>query len=274
MRTDIFIIGAQKAATTTLFELMCASPRISGASNKEPHFFSTADDWKSELPGYEALFEQRPDAIYLEASTSYTFYPQRRLGIWDDIHEYNPEARFIYIVRDPLDRIVAAWRHGAARGYGQPAFEDFVFKNPLAIRATRYHTQITPFIRRFGRGHVLLIDFAEFVADQTGTLAQVSEFIGLPRDHFGEVAPLSANTAARGKAPHWLDPPPGPLARLPDRFPRAWYALTRPFHRYPAEKPEVAPAARRAIGDLLEPEIAALEELMQRDFTAWRQQLR
>jgi hypothetical protein len=274
VKTDIFIIGAQKAATTTLFELLCTSPRIVGASEKEPHFFSTADDWKEELPGYEALFEHREGALYLEASTSYTFYPQRRLGIWNDIHEYNPGARFIYMVRDPLDRIIAAWRHGAARGYGTPAFEDYVFRNPLAIRTTRYHTQIVPFIRRFGRGRVLLLEFAEFVADQTGTLERVSEFLGLPRDHFGVVAPMSANTAAAGKAPHWLDPPPGPLALLPKRFPRAWHAVTRPFHRYPAEKPKVVPAVRQAIGHLLEPEIAGMEELMERDFTSWRERLR
>lgn len=273
MKTDIFIVGAQKAATTTLFELLCTSRRISGASNKEPHFFSTAQDWRIGLPEYEALFEQREDSILLEASTSYTFYPHRNLGIWDDIHEYNPKARFIYIVRDPLDRLIAAYRHGAARGYGTPTFDNYVFRNPLAIRATRYHTQVTPFIHRFGRERVLLLDFADFIADQTATLAQVSEFIGLGRDHFGKIPAYSANTAEGGKPPYWLDELPGPLSALRRRFPRAFHKMTRPLHRYPASKPEVTAPVRQAIGHMLEPEIAGMEELMKRDFTGWRERL-
>lgn len=274
MRTDIFIIGAQKAATTTLFEILCTSPRISGASNKEPHFFSTSSDWKAELPAYEALFDRRDDAIYLEASTSYTFYPHRRLGIWDDIFEYNPEARFIYIVRNPLDRIIAAYRHGAARGYGKVDFEHYVLRNPLALRTTRYHTQIMPFIHRFGRERVLLLEFGDFVGNQATTLAEVAVFAGLPRDHFGDAVAHSANTAQAGKPPHWLDTPPAPLALMRERFPRAWYALTSKFHRSPPEKPVVARELRRAIGHMLEPEIAGMEELMQRDLTDWREDLR
>lgn len=274
MKTGLFIIGAQKAATTTLFELLSTSDCICGAAEKEPHFFSTRNDWRDALAEYEALFDRREGAIGLEASTSYTFYPQRRLAIWDDIHEYNPAARFNYIVRNPLDRIIAAWRHSAARGYGQLSFADYVRKNPLPIRASRYSTQVLPFIRRFGREQVLLLDFADIVARQGATLAQVARFVGLPSDHFADVPPLSANSAEEGKLPHWFDRIPAPVVSMGQRFPGPWHSLTGTLRTPPPEKPVVEPALRHAIGDLLESEIRGIESLMQRDFSAWRSSLR
>ena len=226
------------------------------------------------LPEYEALFARREGAIWLEASTSYTFYPQRRLGIWDDIHEYNPAARFIYIVRNPLDRIIAAWRHSAARGYGQPGLADYVRQNPLAIRASRYRTQVLPFIGRFGREQVLLLDFGDIVDKQGAALTQVARFVGLSPDHFADVPPLSANTAEEGKLPYWTDRLAMPAAMLRRRFPGLWHRLTASLRTRPPEKPVVEPALRRAIGDLLDSEITGIEELMQRDFSAWRESLR
>lgn len=274
MKTDLFIIGAQKAATTTLFEILATSPRISGASEKEPHFFSTEPDWRAALSRYEALFEQRHDAIYLEASTSYTFYPQRNLELWEDIHEYNPEARFIYILRNPLDRIVAAYRHSRARGYGQGEFADYVLKTRITLNVTRYFTQIMPFIRRFGREQVLLLDFDDFIADQAATLRQVSGFIGLPEDHFADAAPHRANMAETGKLDHRLDRLPEPISALKQRFPGTWDRITGPLHREAPDRPEIDPCLRRAIGNLLEAEIRGVEELTGRDYARWRESLR
>ncbi len=168
---------------------------------------------------------------------------------------------------------MAAYRHSRARGYGQTEFADYVLKTRITLNVTRYFTQIMPFISRFGREQVLLLDFDDLVNNQGSTLAQVSEFVGLPSDHFDGVPLHKANMADVAKLHHRLDQLPVPLDRLKKRFPSVWGKLTRPMEGQAPERPVIDPRLRRVIGNMLEAEIRGIEELMGRDFRSWRESM-
>ncbi len=271
MKVDLIILGAQKCATTTLFALLETHPRLQGCRNKEPHFFSTAKDWRREWSRYEALYDQREGALYFEASTSYTFHPLRNPRIADDLYAHNPDLRSIYLVRDPVQRVLSSYMHAYERGYTDLGLNEELVANRLHLDVTRYATQIGPFIRRFGRDAVLLIDFDDLRNDRDGVLARVSAHIGVDPAGFVPPPDLHLNlSVGGGKVHHRWDHPGLAWRALRKVMPPLWRALTDNSARAFTQKPEVTPQVRRMIIDQLTVEVDALEKLMGKDLQHWK----
>ncbi|MDX9752053.1 MAG: sulfotransferase [Flavobacteriales bacterium] len=271
MKVDLMIVGAQKCATTTLFALLDTHPGMQGCRNKEPHFFSTAKDWRRELPRYHALFDQRPGALYFEASTSYSFHPLRNPDLWDDLYAYNPELRIVYIVRRPLDRIVSGYMHTYERGYTDLPLEAELRQNPFHLQVTRYATQIGPYIRRFGADRVLVLDFDDLLNDRDGVLRRTADLMGIDPAGFDTTTDKHLNVSVGGGKWHYKWDHPNRFWRGVRRFaPPIWRRLTdnsaRAFHK----KPELPPALQAELMAELAPEIDAMEAILGKDLGHWR----
>jgi hypothetical protein len=107
---NLFIVGAAKAGTTSLYHYLAQHPDIYMAPVKEPHFFSRIHP----APELEAFFPHVSDeADYLslfanahaetvrgEASTSYLSHPDVADAIW----QKRPEAKIVIMLRDPVER--------------------------------------------------------------------------------------------------------------------------------------------------------------------------
>ena len=100
------LIGAQKSGTTALAQQLGGHPRICLSSEKEPASSTSSDDWRSGLDAYHALFAPAPGQLCLEASTMYTFLPEFG-GTHDRIHDYNPDVKLLYVMRDPVERMLS-----------------------------------------------------------------------------------------------------------------------------------------------------------------------
>ncbi len=103
-KVDAFIIGAQKSATTALFSYLIKHPQIQGSSVKEIHYFDNyyekGDQW------YMSHFKPSSrNKILLEATPRYLYFPE----IAKRIYQFNPKAKLILMLRDPVDRAYSAW---------------------------------------------------------------------------------------------------------------------------------------------------------------------
>ncbi|NNL99983.1 MAG: sulfotransferase [Gammaproteobacteria bacterium] len=271
MNIDFMIIGAQKCGTTTLFNTLAAHPALVACRRKEPHFFSTTESWRDNIDAYHALFEQREGARYFEASTTYTFYPLRNLAIWRAIHEYNPAMKFIYLVREPIARITSGYMHTFERGYTDRPFEEALVEERLYIDLTRYHTQIAPYIKTFGREQVLIIDFDDLVTDRETVLRRVAAFIDIDPAPLlaAEFLHLNTSVGGRKKLHHRFDAPSLPLRLVRRCAPALWRRLTDNSRRHFSAKPRLSPDFRSLVVNMLELEVLALQELMNKDLSAW-----
>ena len=95
---DFVIIGAQKAGTTSLYDLMTRHPSIAPAYDKELRYFSTYYD-RGET-WYRSNFPVVRGQLTGESTPSYVFYsaaPSR-------MKKLLPNARIIVILRNPVDR--------------------------------------------------------------------------------------------------------------------------------------------------------------------------
>ena len=264
------ILGAQKCATTTLFDMLTRADIIAKVALKEPHFFSTTEDWARNIEDYHMIFDRRSTSIFCEASTSYTFFPHRKDRIWDDIHAYNPEMKMIYLVRNPVDRITSQYKHVVSRGYYSGSLESFITESPLPIDISRYHTQIRPYIDRFGRDRVLILDFSDFIERRESTLQEIADFLDVDFRVLRDVGPVHSNdmSSARG---HYRFDRPGLFLRMARKAsPGTWRAIVRRFSPSPPLAAEMSADRKRLILEVLEPEIAGMEGLMGKDLSEWR----
>ena len=80
---------------------------------KELNFFIEERNWTRGDDWYRAT--STPAArVRGESSPNYTAYPQH-LGVPERMHSVIPDAKLIYVVRDPLERIAAHWVHNYAK---------------------------------------------------------------------------------------------------------------------------------------------------------------
>ena len=106
MKANLFIIGAMKAGTTTLHYLLDRHPDIFMSLEKEPQVFSS-----KPLASYDDIFEGYDKQKYMgESSTAYTKLPDEP-NIAKQIYDYNPDAKLIYLIREPMARAVSHYRH-------------------------------------------------------------------------------------------------------------------------------------------------------------------
>jgi hypothetical protein len=131
MLPNFLIIGAPRSGTTTLYESLKQHPQIFLSPVKEPMFF-LLDGEPAHYPGpknpqgvrgidqYLSLFQgAKAEKAVGEASPCYLFSPKATLGIKQRI----PDAKFIVILRNPVDR---AYSHFLFhRMEGTEPLEDF-----------------------------------------------------------------------------------------------------------------------------------------------------
>lgn len=165
MHIDFIIIGSMKAATTTLHTWLAAQPEVHMASVKEPSFFSYPDNWSRGYSWYEKLYTgHRPGQLLGEASTSYTF-PEYGDIAATRIAEHHPDVRLIFLVRHPLDRLRSHYRHEVQRAREQRTLgEALQDPNNQYVRRSSYHATLRPYIERFEREQIAVIQTEELIA--------------------------------------------------------------------------------------------------------------
>ncbi|HLF62363.1 MAG TPA: sulfotransferase [Saprospiraceae bacterium] len=270
MKTGLIILGAQKCATTTMYHLLRAHPQMCASKQKETNFFSEVVDWRADIHIYEQQFEHCRGQIRFEASPSYTYFPHKNLRIWEDMFAYNPDLKFIYLVRNPLDRIVSAYMHSFQRGFTDAPIDDAVFRRPGLLAVSRYYTQIIPFIRTFGRERVLIIDFDDFMLSQRATMDSVADFIGIDASLFNEQEDVHMNPSLNVSRTHHKWDNQLLLKPVRKYFPKLWRRVIPKNTRTFAQKPVLSTDRKKAIIDVLDYEIDQLEKLMGKSLQHWK----
>ena len=105
-KPNFFIVGGPKCGTTSLWSWLRTHPDIFMSHLKEPNFFNSDDNLGiSGLTEYEALFRDArvSHTAVGEASVWYLSSP---VAV-QNILRFEPEARFIVLLRNPIEMAVA-----------------------------------------------------------------------------------------------------------------------------------------------------------------------
>jgi len=141
---------------------------------------------------------------------------------------------------------------------------------PLLFDATRYATQISPFIQKFGRDQVYIGFFEDLTSCPRTELANIGAFLGVDTSVLGAGLP-QANQSIVAVKPHQRWGNPGLVLRTIKRHvPPLWRQITDNSKRAFHEKPKLSIAQKDLITHMLELEITALEAITGRDLSGWR----
>lgn len=175
------IIGGMKCGSTTVFRDLETNPRIFFPLDKEPENLCHDDVLTpAGLARYESLFARaKPGQICGEASTAYTKRPDFE-GVAERARKVcGPDLRIIYLVRDPLKRAISHHFHEYARGNMPASIDDAVQQFPALVNYSRYAMQVEPWLAVFGRDHVRIVRFEDYVSDRVAWSTRLCEFIGV-----------------------------------------------------------------------------------------------
>lgn len=177
-RPRFVIIGAAKCATSTLYQQLVAQPGIFMCTPKEPNFFSNDEEYARGIDWYWNLFEPAaPGDLCGEASTHYTKLPTYPHTV-ERLKEHLPDARLIYMMRHPIDRLVSQYIHEWTELVVSEDIDTALDRRPELIAYSRYSMQLQPFFDAFGSDRVLPVFFDRFCQAPQEELARVCAFIG------------------------------------------------------------------------------------------------
>ena len=206
---NFLLIGAMKAGTTSLYHYLQGHPQIYVPPYKAPEFFVAESNLHRGVDWYRKQFSGAgPNAIAVgEASNAYAKYPKFD-GVPQRIADHIPDVRLIYIVRDPIARILSHYRTRFAEGTEKMPLEDAVFTNPIYLNYSRYAVQVEQYLQHLSRDQLLIITAEALRNDRRNTVRQVYEFLGVDSELFPSDIDRefyqTKDRAVRSPIPLWL----------------------------------------------------------------------
>jgi hypothetical protein len=211
---NFFIVGANKAGTTSLHYYCSQHPEIFMAKVKEPMFFSSDGPVQTQHPDkgnkntglyykystlqeYMALFESATEPVRGESTTNYL--SNTNAAMW--ISKFNPNSKIIAILRNPIERAISDFEfqikvnksekrslsqamRDALNNRIDPRHKDLVGDN-LSIAPVRYlklglyGSQISIYKRYFTDKQLLIADYEEYNNEIIEFVIKVFSFLGV-----------------------------------------------------------------------------------------------
>jgi hypothetical protein len=199
------VVGAMKCGTTTLRQLLRRHPRIfmppreifffaiddleqhAGALTSEDGRWRVHDfdrDRDEYLRWYARFFDEAaPGQILGEGST--TYMPSVKAPA--RIAELLPDARLIFMLRDPVERTYSQYWHLVRAGATAESFESLLRRAPATVlQRSCYKAQIERYLSLFPREQLKFVIFEDFIRHGHRTASDVVRFVGadggLPED--------------------------------------------------------------------------------------------
>ena len=201
----IFIIGAQKSGTTTLYALLRQHPFLIRPKFKEPFFFGNDDRFQrgltSYLPNFPTVRQMRiaesktkHTCMSIDATTNYLDHEKAA----ERIKTLVPDAKIIVLLRNPIVRAHSHYKMAVRNGLEQLNFAEALEKEDERIRqgANSIHNYCTqrlgyrtrgeyarllpPWLKTFDQKKLLILCAEDFFLNTEISYNTVLNFLDLP----------------------------------------------------------------------------------------------
>ena len=303
-KANVFIIGAPKCGTSALATYLEHHPTVFLANPKEPFYWSfdypglQARNGFDSLEKYEAMFEEASlvHTAFCEGSTNYL----RSECALENIMGYNPDARFIVMLRNPVDVVHAfhsellfsynetepdfrkAWQLQEKRARGEAIPDTCTAPQFLQYaQVARFAEQIERFFEIVPESQRKVIVFDDFAKDTKKVFDETLDFLGL--------SPFEMESFERVNAAHGhrfplfskliLDPP-APLKPLVNglrevcREQDGWVRKIKMMLRKPEKRVPLTPELRAELSEFFADDVKQLSSLLGRDLSHWTETAR
>lgn len=224
MRVSFVIGGTQKGGTTTLDACLRHHPALRMGRNKELHYFDDEAHF-ADPPDYDAYHRgfdhgraRQPLPRYGDATPIYMWWKPAA----PRIRAYNPDMKWILLLRNPIDRAYSNWNMQHRRGKEPLAFMDALLaesdrlaqvhpgqhRTGAYVDRGRYAGQIRRLWTHFRPEQFLILKSEDLKHDLQGSVNRVCAFLEVPALHvpenFGDQHVLPYDNPMSDSARAWL----------------------------------------------------------------------
>lgn len=220
VKVSLFVIGAQKAGTTALHNYLIKHPDVKHGESKELHFFNHQEKYEKGISWYHKQFV-RPlfydnSNVYVDSSPHYL----SDLEVAKRLYNYNPNAKIVILLRDPVKRAFSAWNmykqlaelssndkesliksniekkyitnfRNLINTHPFPSFEDFVSKElqnntivdyyPNIFKTSLYVQQVKPYLDLFDNDNIFIYESEYFKTNKLKVTNLILKQAGLKK---------------------------------------------------------------------------------------------
>lgn len=277
MLPNFVVIGSMKCGTTALWHYLRMHPEIFVPRRKDLAFFITQDDWPKGVDWYQSFFQTDDANIKAlgEVSAEYTKYPTS-YGVATNMASVLPDAKLIYLIRHPIDRIQSHYIHMVGvtieqRGINT-ALEDV--KNNPYVDCSRYYFQLEQFLPYYPKKRILVVSQEDLKNKRDETLQKIFKFIGV-NPEVKIINEVRANIGAEKREWNYLGRP----IRRSDKYfnyynyyksklPRTMSVIERLINK-PVPSSKINTSTRNTLIKILRPDLEKLHDFFELDFPIW-----
>lgn len=295
---NLFIVGAAKCATTTMYEMLARTPDVTMCRRKEPSHFSTDFEalpefrrsqslirkidnqhWVTDRQEYLSNFPQTGTRWLGEAST--TYLPSRTAAA--NICAFNPQARIIISLRDPIRRAASEYSmrrfiaqtslsfSEAIREDYQRVLEDRISIFEPYVQSGLYASQVERYLATFPRDQILVEIIDRPGVGFSEVARNLSRFLNVPVNENAGSDTGMANVGRSAKFPAlnrflYRTELTGLISRL---TPRPVKEALRGAYFGPKEPLQVSEADKAFLRDVFRPDVERLSALIGEDLGFW-----
>jgi hypothetical protein len=274
---NLLVIGGMKCGTSSLHYYLSLHPEIFMSEEKELCFF--AERWDRGLDWYARQF---PSAAPVrgESSPNYTKYPKLG-GVPARIHSVVPDARLVYLVRDPVERIVSHYVDACSWGRERRTLDDAVREpeDNHYVNCSRYAMQLEQYLPYFPQSSILVVTSDDLREHRRETLGRIFGFLDVDARWWDAACELVLNTTPERRRKNLLG---RAAARAAGRLDATALAVTGYRHRAKPlvrafvgatssrlEPPRLSAARERELRSILGEDVARLRELTGLALDSW-----
>ena len=289
---NVFLVGAPKCATTAISTWLASHPDVFMPDQRDLHYFGsdlhfpagriTKNDYLATFAGAESF------RCVAESSVWY-LYSEKAAA---EIARFQPDARIIIAIRNPMEVIPAHHSQMRLNGLGDEDIADLEaalaaeedrrqgkripthcsFPDGLLYReVARFSQQVQRYLTHFPREHIHCIVYDDLAADPQKTFGRLLDFLDLETMNIPDTRRINPNQEVRFESVRKLvgATPPTLKTAVPDAIRKPIRNLLRTVNRHTKERPPISIALRRELNKEFGREINTLSSLIERDLSHW-----
>jgi hypothetical protein len=303
IKPNLFIVGAAKCGTTSLYYYLSQHPEVFNCPVKEPNHFITQFQidslygnlkqykklWSSYLglSKYLALYSNAKSfRITCDASVNYLRYAKEIAG---KIKEFNDEAKILIILRNPVDRLFSHYHHSVRDGSITKTLENLLtFEEEYCKMENNtwysykkyglYYDNVKHYLDTFGQDKALILFNEDLESNPQKVLSHVCDFLMIVASFVPKIDFTKQNAAYLPKNPKISH-----LLNKYSQYSMLWSGLKKifPIQLLRRLKTIINPSIpyqetltnKKTIQQLkayYKEDITKLETLVNRDLSAWK----
>ncbi|MBS0013785.1 MAG: sulfotransferase, partial [Desulfobacterales bacterium] len=170
---------AMKSGTTSLHNYLKHHPDVFMSEPKELWYFVEEKNWFRGEKWYLSHFREAGGARVIgESSADYTMYPVYR-GVPEKLHAFNPDARLVYLMRDPVQRAISHYWYDVRTGFEKRPITTAVYSETKYVDFSDYAMQLKLYFQVFKPEQIYIETFEQMVRHPEKVIREIQVWLGL-----------------------------------------------------------------------------------------------